>query len=266
MHTLQYDGTFEGWLCVVFEVYERRMTDVNIVEEQKGISSLFGSIITTSTDETKARRVWQGICKKVSVNAAKQLYRSFLSEEQGREDILLSYARYALASKQSIEYDYAHPAVRYVIDTDKKIRREKHRMEAFVRFALTGDGIYYATIAPDFNVLPLIRPHFEKRYADQPWLIYDTHRKYGIYYDLDKTWPVTIEPASVEPAADPFTTEQTEPVDQPLTIFTPDEAQYQDLWRHYFQKVNIPARKNSKLHLRHMPTRYWKYLPEKRPT
>ena len=258
MHTLQYDGTFEGWLCAVFEVYERRLTDVTIVEAAKGITNLFGTGVIIPTDETKARRVWQGLCKKISVNAAKQIYRSFLSEEQGREDTLLNYARYALASKQSIEYDYAHSSVRYVIDTDKKIRREKHRMEAFVRFALTGDGIYYATISPDFNVLPLIRSHFEKRYADQRWLIYDTHRKYGIYYDLDKTWPVTIEPAAQQ-------SEQTDDQNKPLSIFTPDETQYQDLWHHYFQKVNIEARKNLKLHLRHMPTRYWKYLPEKRP-
>ena len=59
-------------------------------------------------------------------------------------------------------------------------------MEAFVRFQLTKDGLYYCIIQPDYNVLPLISNHFEKRYADQRWLIYDSRRKYGIYYDLKK--------------------------------------------------------------------------------
>src|ERR1700750_2299839 len=110
MDTLLYDSTFEGWLCAVFEVYERKLKDVRILSEDRAGGSLFGIMISVPTDETKARRVWKGLCAKVSVNAAKQLYRSFLSEEQGREDHLLAYTRYALSSKLSIEYDYAHPS------------------------------------------------------------------------------------------------------------------------------------------------------------
>ena len=49
-------------------------------------------------------------------------------------------------------------------------------MEAFVRFQCTKDQLYYAIIQPDYNVLPLISKHFEKRYADQRWLIYDIRR------------------------------------------------------------------------------------------
>jgi len=274
MEIIWYDGTFEGWLSAVFEVYERKLSDVKISPPDRvATTSLFGPGITVTTNEAKARRVWKGICTKISINAAKKIYCSFLSEEQGMEDHLLRYVRYALSSKLSIEHDYAHPAVRYVIDTEKKVRREKHRMEAFVRFALTVDGIYYAAVDPDFNVLPLIRQHFERRYADQRWLIYDAHRKYGIYYDLSETLPVTIQPANPsEPSATiadsatlPNPLAPADPATTPLSVFTPDETQYQELWRHYFQKVNIPARKNLQLHLRHMPVRYWKYLPEKRP-
>jgi probable DNA metabolism protein len=45
----------------------------------------------------------------------------------------------------------------------------------------------------------------------------------------------------------------------------PDEKEelYQRLWQQYFTSVNIAARKNTKLHIQHMPKRYWKFLPEK---
>ena len=43
-----------------------------------------------------------------------------------------------------------------------------------------------ANCDPDFNVLPLIRKHFLKRYADQQWIIYDLKRDYGLYYNLHK--------------------------------------------------------------------------------
>ena len=41
------------------------------------------------------------------------------------------------------------------------------------------------------------------------------------------------------------------------------EELYQKLWHSYFQSINIEARKNTKLHLQHVPRRYWKYLTEK---
>jgi len=41
------------------------------------------------------------------------------------------------------------------------------------------------------------------------------------------------------------------------------EALYQQLWQQYFKSVNIGARKNTRLHIQHMPKRYWKFLPEK---
>lgn len=121
-------------------------------------------------------------------------------------------------------------------------------MEAFVRFQLTADNIYYAIIEPDFNVLPIIRKHFRDRYADQQWIIYDARRKYALHYDLKEVHTVTIE----------FSENSND------NIFHEDEGLYQDLWKNYFSSVNIGARKNTKLHIQHMPKRYWRYLIEKK--
>ena len=125
-------------------------------------------------------------------------------------------------------------------------------MEAFVRFQLTKDGLYYATIQPDFNVLPLLINHFEKRYADQRWMIYDMQRKYGIYYDLQTTSFVEMI----------FSEENKN--NNLAHVMVEEESLYQQLWQQYFDSVNIKARKNMKLHIQHMPRRYWKFLPEKR--
>lgn len=48
-------------------------------------------------------------------------------------------------------------------------------------------------------------------------------------------------------------------------LYDETEGLYQKLWKQYFSSVNISARKNLKLHIQHMPRRYWKYLPEKAP-
>ncbi|HEX8460832.1 MAG TPA: TIGR03915 family putative DNA repair protein, partial [Segetibacter sp.] len=174
-------------------------------------------------------------------------------EEEGIEDVLLQYVQYAFKNKTSIESDFSHNAVVKVAQTAKMVQREKHRMEAFVRFQLTGDELYYAVCQPDFNVLPLIQKHFEKRYADQKWLIYDSRRKYGIYYNLTEVEFVNLS------------FEATSNGKNLAMMMDEKETLYQQLWQHYFKSVNIQARKNMKLHIQHMPKRYWKYLPEKQP-
>jgi probable DNA metabolism protein len=58
--------------------------------------------------------------------------------------------------------------------------------------------------------------------------------------------------------------EQTESGRAIGAVYDIDETLYQDLWQQYFKSVNIAARKNTRLHIQHMPRRYWKYLPEKR--
>ncbi|RYZ82543.1 MAG: DUF4130 domain-containing protein, partial [Proteobacteria bacterium] len=119
----------------------------------------------------------------------------------------------------------------------------------------TADGIFYAPIEPDFNVLPLIADFFRKRYADQKWIIYDLRRKYGLFYDLEKVSEVTFDFVSEMQSTSTYL---------PAHTLNDREELYGLLWNDYFKSTNIPARKNMKLHLQHVPRRYWKYLTEKR--
>lgn len=247
MQIICYDKTFHGFLSAIFDIYEYKFKDVKFSNSE---SSLFGETHNVVTDEKKAARVWAGIRKRVPGNAATQLYHSFLSEQDGIEDLLFRYIRYAFESNQEINRNYSHEAVLAVSLVAQKVHREKHRMEAFVRFKLTKDKLYYAVVEPDFNVLPLIVNHFEKRYADQCWMIYDVKRKYGIHYDLKTVNNVTLD-------VDRISTSSL------ATIEDDDEPFFQQLWQNYFKSVNIPSRKNMKLHVRHMPLRYWKFLTEK---
>ncbi len=173
-------------------------------------------------------------------------------EQKGIENVIYRYIQYAFLSDGSIESDFSNSDVLEISQLSRRVWREKHRMEAFVRFQKTADDLYYAIIEPDYNVLPLIKEHFEKRYADQTWLIYDAKRKYGIFYDLEKATEVEI---NFEKGLNDGKGLQS--------IYDEKEEIYQLLWNQYFKSVNIAARKNTKLHIQHMPRRYWKYLPEK---
>ena len=253
MDVLVYDKSFNGLLTALFEVYEYKFKNPVIYKQDEAFGSLFGTHHTVHTNTSKSERVWDKLKQKLAKNSLSQLYKTFLSEEKSIENTLLRYVQYVIASRYSVENDFSHPDVLMVQQTSRKVDREKHRMEAFVRFQLTKDELYYAIIQPDYNVLPLISNHFEKRYADQRWLIYDCKRKYGLYYDLQK-----VEEIAMNFETDINNTEALK------AIYDESEELYQTLWKQYFSSVNIKARKNTKLHIQHMPKRYWKHLVEKK--
>lgn len=252
MTTLLYDGSWSGLLTAVFEIYERKLSNVQIETPQHYQPSMFSKAITVYTDEAKALRVWNGLKKYLSAETALQLYTSFLSEIADIGQNLCRYIQLVFQRHASPQGDYANPDVLRVTQISRMVHREKHRMEAFIRFQLTQDGLFYAGIEPDFNVIPLLLKHFKNRYADQRWLIYDIKRQYGIYYDLH-----TVEEIQIN-LAQKTVQSSTHP-----ELFHADETLYQTLWKDYFKHVNITERKNTKLHLQHVPKRYWKHLTEK---
>lgn len=248
--TLIYDGTFEGLLTAAFEVYERRLVYVSLKKGEWRNEALFTEVISVITDDGKAQRVLRGLKTKLSPIGVQRLYAAHLAEIDGEDNTLLGYIRYVFDAGQNIEEDYGNKYVMRVSEIVRMVRREKHRMEAFIRFRKLRDETFYAGIGPDFNVLPLLIRHFKTRYADQKWIIYDTRRRYGVFYDLHDTQYITMDHTDVKPA-------------NVISTYTSDECLYQDLWKNYFKSVNIPARKNTKLHLMHVPRRYWRHLTEK---
>ena len=251
MTRLIYDGTFEGLLTAVFEVYDRKLIQVNLQKNADADSAMFEDVLQIITDDIRANRVLKGLNQKLSTNGVQRIYIAHLSEMQNEENHILGYIRYAFDSKQNIEDDYGNKYVLRISEIVRMMRREKHRMEAFIRFQKLKDETYYAAIKPDFNVLPLLIRHFKSRYADQKWMIYDIKRNYGLYYDLHDVEFVSMEFSSVKSPG------------KVVAAFGEDEETYQHLWKNYFKSVNIVSRKNTKLHIRHIPKRYWKHLTEK---
>lgn len=252
--TITYDGTFDGFLTAVFTVYEQQLKVAAFHRQTEGTGDLFAASEEIHTNFTKAERVAKGLLKKISGKAMKHFYCAFLSELPKIEMHLLEYVHYIFENDAKTETDFSHPAILKITQTAKMVNREKHRMEAFVRFKLTTDDIFFAQIEPDFDVLPLIQPHFASRYADQKWVIYDINRKRGLFYDLECTRYIHLEFYEY----DNFSMQKS-------SYFTENESEFEELWKNYFKSTNIISRKNNKLHLQHLPSRYWKYLSEKWP-
>lgn len=244
-----YDGTWHGLLTVVFETYRLKAPATQIAMDELYQPSFFDKPLHIATDEEKAKRVVKGLVKRTGQKGHRLLYRCFLSEQVGIEMLIYYFIQKSIEIEHNILENYRDDKILQLHQINKKIGREVHRMHAFVRFQETKDGMLVALINPDFNVLPLTGKHFVERYPALEWLIYDTKRHYGWYYSQHKSSFITLSENKHN-----YISSQ---------LLTGDELDYQDLWQSYFKATDIPERRNMKLHLQHVPKRYWKFLVEK---
>ena len=252
MTLLSYDSTFEGFLTAIFEIYEFKYVHPKIIKKEILQQNLFSEATEVFTNEEKSDRVIKKLEKQLGSDGIRCLLYAFLSEMETIEQDIYQVIDYAVQNPTlNIMKDFGNDAVLKIVKLTKSVGREKHRMEAFIRFELLKDNVYFAKIDPDFDVLTLLIPHFKNRYQDQKWMIYDLRRKYGIYYNLETVTLITLD-LDIKLS------------DKNQDLLSESEINYQKLWSEYFDHTNIKERKNIKLHLQHVPKRYWKYLTEKK--
>lgn len=249
---LLFDGSQAGLLTAVFEVFDHHWWNASIYEKDKSPSSLFNEQYDVITDDKKAKRVWTGLKKKLEAHSMRNfIYASFAEDAKGYQQ-LLDMAVYVFKNEADSQHNYGYPAIIGVNNLAKSVSREAHRMKAFVRFQKWNDGTFFESVRPDFNVLPLVAHHFKNRYADQPWIIYDELRHYGMYYDKTSLKIISFD----------FIEDKAKQQLPATNGWDENESKYDQLWKTYYKSTNIAARKNEKLHRRHVPLRYRFYLNE----
>lgn len=248
---LVFDDSFDGFLTAVFESYEYRYKVEKIVAQCDFVPDFLMTHKIIKTDMDKSVRVWNKI-KKIFAKDNYLILWAFLSEKPDIYTHLYQIIRQKITYPQvDILANHTDESVDSFHHAVKIVGRERHRMQAFVRFESTGADVYFAKIYPDFNVLPLIVDFFAKRFADQNWLIFDEKRHFGVYYNKDNKQLTQVVDI------DEFILTQSKKNNNK------EELNYQKLWQTYFKHVTIAERKNLKQHIQQLPKRYWRYLTEK---
>ena len=126
----------------------------------------------------------------------------------------------------------------------KSVRRDCHKMTAFVRFkeislasGTAGRRRFIAWFEPDHFIVERVAPFFQRRFNDMDWLI--ATPKGSASWDGDSLQTTD------EPAHKPDMKDETE-----------------ELWRTYYASIFNPARLKVKAMTSEMPRKYWKNLPE----
>ncbi|OAN83305.1 uracil-DNA glycosylase [Erythrobacter sp. EhN03] len=146
--------------------------------------------------------------------------------------------------------DKADSDVRRVEELAKNVRRDSHKMHAFVRFRLVeeeedgtgGDGAegehYVAWFEPEHHILRANAGFFMRRFANMRWSILTPRG--SLHWDGETMSEGPPAQRSDAPQGDPT----------------------EELWRSYYASIFNPARLKVGAMLKEMPRKYWKNMPE----
>ena len=145
------------------------------------------------------------------------------------------------SNRQAME-DKADPDVRRIEELDKSVRRDSHKMHAFVRFREVRDESgakhYVAWFEPDHHIVRANAGFFMRRFANMNWSILTPR---GCLH-WDRMTMRESGPARREDA--------------------PDGDPVEALWKSYYSSIFNPARLKVGAMLAEMPKKYWKNMPE----
>ena len=259
-----FDNTLDGLLTAVFDSFLLKQQPEYLLGEGEQLPLFVDQQYQVVTDSEKAERVWKGLEKYLSKDGLHMITISWLSEERALNQPLFNFICNVFRLKiKDFERNASDEDMLAVRNTCRRVLHEQLRMKQFIRFQKAKDGTYLAVVSPDHNVLPLIIDHFQDRFNDQPWLIYDAKRHYGYYYGVSPNPSKRGEVIRIT-----FEDEASVPFDlsngkMDEAVLSENDKIFQDLWRTYFKAICIKERMNPKKQLSDMPRRYWKYMTEK---
>ncbi len=136
--------------------------------------------------------------------------------------------------------------IRRIEELDKNVRRDSHKMHAFVRFRLVetdqgsdeGEDHYIAWFEPDHHIVRANAGFFKRRFANMKWSILTPRG--CLHWDGETMREGPPAERSDAPTGDPT----------------------EDLWRKYYASTFNPSRLKVGAMMSEMPKKYWKNLPE----
>jgi DNA polymerase len=225
--TLNTPDDFDGWRDAARDLAEAGVPASAVVwQVDGGDADLFGSAsVQPPAPSFPVPRQFVDFAKDVVCHS-----------DPGRFALLYAILLKLKANRCALD-DEADPLVRRLSDLAKAVRRDIHKMHAFVRFREV-DGRYVAFFEPEHHIVRHAASFFVNRFANMHWSI--------LTPELSIHWDGTT--LSEGPGA----TRADAPSGDPL----------EGVWRTYYASIFNPARLKVGAMLKEMPKKYWRNMPE----
>lgn len=238
---LLYDGSFEGFLTLVYDVYYQKL-EPKFIYKKIPTNLCFDEIHTIETDMEKAKKVFTALKKHFPKSHLNTIYHIFLCDSQNFECDLLHFIQLGFKAKTNLS-NITNASIFRIHSLEKEYLRLTHKMYGFVRFEELDDKILYAKIETKFNILMLLGNHFSHRLGSNPFIIHDIPR--SLAYVRENNQSNIKEVSAFE-----------------TPTHSDAEMHFKKLWKTFFHSVAIENRKNHKLQKQLVPLLYRAHMSE----
>ena len=236
-----YDGSFDGLLCCVFECYAKNEIPLEILSPEIARTTLFsGKEIIT--DPHKARRVLVSIPKRMGHDALNFVRNAYLTCLAQKELYILRFLRLGYRHGPSVMEMLTDEVVNTLFKAVNHLKKESHLLKGFLRFSVF-ENVLLGQIEPKNQVLPLLAKHFCQRYQKERFFIYDKTHSMALVYKPYQFSIIRMESLLLSEADE-------------------EEKFFRELWRLFYDTIEVEGRHNPRCRMSHMPKRYWKHMTE----
>ena len=224
--TLASPDDFEGWRDAARGLAESGVPPEAVHWEVQGSSDLFGSLPEALPPSAGA--------SFAVPRSFVDLARSAICHSDPERFALLYQLLLNLRANRNAMEDRADPLLHRIERMAKEVRRDAHKMHAFVRFREVADpeggNRFVAWFEPDHHIV--------RRFANMAWSILTP--ELSLHWDCET---LTEGPGATRADA---------PTGDPL----------EETWKTYYTSIFNPARVKVKAMTKEMPKKYWKNMPE----
>lgn len=246
---LRCEDTLDGIFTAIFDgfVYKNRESQpyedqIRIAVGEEGNLQLFAKEITVETDSQKAAKTVYAIRTRLGQYIYQRVFYALCHYEEERASVVFGYLVRAFRFGIRIDEHLADSYVMRVMELSRKVSNECQKLYGFLRFRQL-DQLLYAEFEPKCNAIPVMMEHFEDRYPNENFLIYDKKRKYALVHPAYKASFFVQEEEMPDMNAD-------------------ERDEFEELWKRYFVTMEIKDRHNEACQGNLLPKWYRKEMLE----
>ncbi len=230
--TLAAEDDFDGWRDTARNLAAAGVAPGEVVwQVGENAGDLFGdeAILESHALPLRVPRPFVDLARTVTLHADPQRFA-----------LLYTLLTRVLVQPKLVD-DRADPLVRRLDEMAKQVRRDIHKMRAFVRFREVADDAgarFIAWFEPEHHIVRENARFFVERFATMRWSIL--------------TPEVSLHWDGRQLSEGPGATRGDAPAGDPI----------EDVWKTYYASIFNPARLKVGAMLKEMPRKYWKNMPE----
>ncbi len=240
------DDCAEGIFTAIYKAWEAGTSHTDVRVRNNSSISLFEDYIDVPTDKMLSEKVASSILRKLSFEVYMNVYYACLSDDENKASYIYHFLQKAFKCGKDIINKLQDDDVNHVYKLRRAVGNEAGHYREFIRFEELENGVLAGRIEPKYNIVPLITDHFADRMHNEHWIILDTKRSISAIHVAYKGYA--------------FTDQITEADLLNFSGLSKKEADFQALWKRFFDTIAIEERINPKLQRNLMPLRFRKYM------